>query len=128
MISMRHAYCVLIVLFSTASPGIAQRATDTASSSTAVEAALGRSATLQPGGIARFAFPRSDLTVTLDGLTLKPALALGGWLAFKHLAANSALVMGDLVLTENEVAPVMRALHAVGVEHTGLHHHPLGQA
>jgi len=127
MISMRHAYCVLIVLSSTASPGVAQRATDTASSWMAVEAALGRSATLQPGGIARFAFPRSDLTVTLDGVTLKPALALGGWLAFKPLAANSALVMGDLVLTENEVAPVMRALQAGGVEQTALHNHLLGE-
>jgi hypothetical protein len=83
---------------------------------------------MQPGGVMRFGFPRSDLTVTLDGVTLKPALALGGWLAFKPLAANSALVMGDLVLTENEVAQVMTALQAGGVEQTAVHNHLLGES
>jgi hypothetical protein len=116
------------LLLTAASPCLAQHGTDSARSWTAVEAALGRSASIQPGGIARFGFPRSDLTVTLDGVTLKPALALGGWLAFKPLPANSALVMGDLVLTENEIAPVMRALQAGGVEETALHNHLLGES
>jgi uncharacterized protein DUF1259 len=116
------------LLLAAASPCLAQHGADSARSWTAVEAALGRSASMQPGGIARFGFPRSDLTVTLDGVTLKPALALGGWLAFKPLPANSALVMGDLVLTENEIAPVMRALQAGGVEETALHNHLLGES
>lgn len=94
---------------------------------TAVESALGRSGAAQPGGIVRFGFPRSDLTVTVGDVTLKPALALGGWLAFKPLPANSALVMGDLVLAENEVAPVMQALQAGGVEQTAVHNHLLGE-
>ena len=127
MISTRPAYAFSLLLVATAAPGVAQQRNDTAHSWTAVEAALGRSAAVQPGGIARFGFPRSDLTVTLDGVTLKPALALGGWVAFKPLRANSALVMGDLVLTENEVAPVMRALQAGGIEETALHNHLLGE-
>ena len=128
MISTRLAYWVLLLLATTAARGVGQQPTDTARSWKAVESALGRSATMQPGGIARFGFPRSDLAVTLDGVTLKPALALGGWLAFKPLPANSALVMGDLVLTENEVAPVMRALQVGGVEQTALHNHLLGES
>lgn len=126
MTSMRHAYGFLLLLSSAAVPVLAQR-TDTARAWPVVEAALGRSGAAQPGGIVRFSFPRSDLTVTLDGVTLKPALALGGWLAFKPLRANSALVMGDLVLTENEIAPVMRALQAGGIEQTALHNHLLGE-
>ena len=104
----------------------AQR-TDTTHAWTAVETALGRTGALQPGGVIRFGFPRSDLTVTLDGITLKPALALGGWLAFKLLPANSALVMGDLVLTEKEIPRVMRELQSGGVEQTALHNHLLGE-
>ena len=127
MISMRHCFNLVLLLSSTAVNGVAQQPTDTVRSWKPVEAALGRSGTVQPGGIVRFSFPRSDLTVTLDGVTLKPALALGGWLAFKPLPANSALVMGDLVLTETEVAPVMRALQEGGVEQTAVHNHLLGE-
>jgi hypothetical protein len=125
---MRPGYGLLLLLSATAAPCPAQQQTDSVRSWTAVERALGRSGAVQPGGIVRFSFPRSDLTVTLDGVALKPALALGGWLAFKPLPANSALAMGDLVLTENEVAPVMRALQAGGVEQTALHNHLLGES
>ena len=104
----------------------AQR-TDTAPSWTAVETALGRTGAPQPGGVIRFSFPRSDLAVTLDGVALKPALALGGWLAFKRLPGNSALVMGDLVLTEKEIPTVLRELQSGGVEQTALHNHLLGE-
>jgi len=128
MLYMRSTYGFLFLLAAAAAPSVAQQQTENARSWKAVETALGRSAASQPGGIARFGFPRSDLTVTLDGVTLKPALALGGWLAFKPLPADSALVMGDLVLTESEVAPVMRALQAGGVEQTALHNHLLGES
>ena len=127
-ISMRPGYGLLLLLSATAAPCLAQQQTDTVRSWTALERALGRSGAVQLGGVVRFSFPRSDLTVTLDGVALKPALALGGWLAFKPLPANSALAMGDLVLTENEVAPVMRALQAGGVEQTALHNHLLGES
>ena len=92
-----------------------------------VEAALGRKGAMQPGNIIKFSFPRSDLSVNVGGVTLKPALALGGWLAFKEVAAGQAMAMGDLVLTEDEVGPVMRALQAGGVEQTALHNHVLNE-
>src|SRR5512144_1370116 len=68
-----------------------------------VAEALGRPGADQPGGVVRFAFPRSDLTVVADGVTLKPALALGSWIAFKSMGPKSAMAMGDLVLLESEV-------------------------
>ncbi|MBH5399630.1 DUF1259 domain-containing protein [Bradyrhizobium sp. CNPSo 4010] len=72
----------------------------------------------------RYGFPRTDLTVTLDGVTIKPALALGGWLAFKP-AHGGAMVMGDLVLLESEVNPVMAKMIASGLEITAVHNHLL---
>src|SRR5471032_3237428 len=89
-----------------AAPAMAQQPA-TGSSWSAVEDALGRKGAMQPGNVIKFAFPRSDLTVTVGGVTLKPALALGGWVAFKELAKGQAMAMGDLVLTEDEVSPVM---------------------
>src|SRR3979409_2395457 len=69
------------------------------------------------GDVHRYGFPRTDLTVTLDGVTIKPALALGGWVAFKP-AHGGAMVMGDLVLLETEIAPVMSKLIENGVQIT----------
>ena len=69
-----------------------------------VDAALGKTASVQ-GEVHRYGIPRSDLQVTVDGVTIKPALALGGWLGFEPMAGG-ALVMGDLVLTEPEIEPV----------------------
>ena len=89
----------------------------------AVVSALGRPGAAQPGDVIKFAFPRSDLTVVANGVTIKPALALGGWVAFKETGRGKSMVMGDLVLTEDEVGGVMRALQAGGVEQTALHNH-----
>ncbi|MCP3370373.1 DUF1259 domain-containing protein [Bradyrhizobium cajani] len=72
----------------------------------------------------RYGFPRTDLSVTLDGVTIKPALALGGWVAFKP-AHGGAMVMGDLVLLETEVNPVMAKMIASGLEITAVHNHLL---
>ncbi len=72
----------------------------------------------------RYGFPRTDLTVTLDGVTIKPALALGGWVAFKP-AHDGAMVMGDLVLLESEINPVMLKMIANGIEITAVHNHLL---
>ncbi|MDB6097796.1 MAG: hypothetical protein JWN58_499 [Gammaproteobacteria bacterium] len=72
----------------------------------------------------RYGFPRTDLTVTLDGVTIKPALALGGWVAFKP-AHGGAMVMGDLVLLETEINPVMLKLIEGGLDITAVHNHLL---
>src|SRR5262249_14853405 len=79
-----------------------------------VDAGIGGKATVT-GDVHRYGFPRTDLSVTLDGVTIKPALALGGWVAFKPLH-DGAMVMGDLVLLETEINPVMTKLIDGGVE------------
>ena len=76
------------------------------------------------GDVRRYGFPRTDLTVTLDGVTIKPALALGGWVAFKPMHGE-VMVMGDLVLLETEINPVMLKLIEGGLEITAVHNHLL---
>src|SRR6516164_6276638 len=90
-----------------------------------VDAALERTGAVQAGGIHRYGFPRGDLHVTLDGVAIKPALALGGWVAFQPMNDNTAMIMGDLVLTETEISPVMAKLLESGVEVTAVHNHLL---
>jgi hypothetical protein len=92
-----------------------------------LESALGRKGTASPGGVVRFSFPRGDLNVVVHGVTLKPALALGSWVAFKRIA-DHAMVMGDLVLLEGEVTTVMASLQQNGVDQTALHNHLLGES
>jgi uncharacterized protein DUF1259 len=86
--------------------------------------ALGKSGSAMPGGVYRVGLPRSDLHVTLDGVEIKPALALGSWLAFRR-SGSVGLVMGDLVLLPAEVTPVMTSLEQAGIEVTALHNHLL---
>ena len=69
-----------------------------------VDEAFGRKAAVVSGDVHRYGFPRTDLNVTLDGVTIKPALALGGWVAFKPMPGE-VMVMGDLVLLETEINP-----------------------
>src|SRR5262249_52383824 len=76
------------------------------------------------GDVHRYGFPRTDLSVTLDGVAIKPALALGGWVAFKP-AHGGAMVMGDLVLLETEINPVMAKLIEGGLQITAVHNHLL---
>jgi hypothetical protein len=89
-----------------------------------VDQALGKPGTMQPGGVHKFGLPRSDLKVTLDGVAIKPTLALGSWIAFLP-TADGAMFMGDLVLTENEINPVMKRLIDDGIEITAIHNHLL---
>jgi hypothetical protein len=89
-----------------------------------VASALGKSGTEMPGGVYRIGLPRTDLHVTLDGVELKPGFALGSWLAFRP-EGDASMVMGDLVLTEAEIAPVMTKLTESGIEITALHNHLL---
>ena len=88
-----------------------------------VDDALGRKPAVS-SDVHRYGFPRTDLTVTLDGVTIKPALALGGWVAFKPMHGE-AMVMGDLVLLETEINPVMLKLIEGGLEITAVHNHLL---
>jgi hypothetical protein len=91
----------------------------------AVDRAIGRSGKAQPGEVQKYSFPRSDLHVTVAGVALKPALALGSWVAFKRMSGSGgeAMAMGDLVLTEAEVTAVVAKLQAGGVQQTALHNH-----
>src|SRR5258708_35549655 len=88
---------VVAVLASHSSPVSAQQPARP-SWAPAVESALGRPGTMQPGDVLKFGFPRSDLSVTLGGVTLRPALALGGWPRFKEAVSGQALALGELVL------------------------------
>jgi Domain of Unknown Function (DUF1259) len=88
-----------------------------------VDAALGKTAAVS-GEVHRYGFPRSDLQVTVDGVAIRPTFALGGWAAFQP-AHGEAMVMGDLVLLETEVNPVMAKLLDGGIEITAVHNHLL---
>lgn len=88
-----------------------------------IDTTLGRKAVVS-GDVHRYGFPRTDLSVMLDGVAIKPALALGGWIAFKP-AGDKAMVMGDLVLLESEVVPVVARLQGGGLDVTAVHNHLL---
>jgi Domain of Unknown Function (DUF1259) len=89
-----------------------------------VDQAMGKKGSEQPGGVHKYGLPRSDLKVTVDGVAIKPALALGSWLAFQP-AGDGSMFMGDLVLTDTEISPVMQRLIEAGVEITAVHNHLL---
>jgi hypothetical protein len=82
---------------------------------------------VQPGDLYKVSLPRSDLQVTVDGVQVKAPLALGSWVAFKKMG-NMTMVMGDLVLTEDEVTPVLTKLQEGEVEQTALHNHVLHES
>ena len=111
---------VFLIAFASLAAAPASAATDWA----AVGQALGKTGAVQADNIYRVSFPRSDLKVTLDGVAIKPALALASWVAFREMGGH-AMVMGDLVLTHDEVNPVMRSLEANGIEISALHNHLL---
>jgi hypothetical protein len=112
-------------LLAIAAPFLAAPAAASAADWTKVADALGKSGTEMPGGVYRVGLPRTDLKVTLDGVELKPTLALGSWLAFAEHSRDEVMVMGDLVLTDEEVNPVMKRLVEGGLEITALHNHLL---
>lgn len=95
---------------------------------TQVDQALGRPGALQPGDVYKVGFPRSDLHVMVSGVPVRPALALGSWVAFRQTGDSEAMVMGDLVLLEGEVAPVMSKLVEGEIEPTALHNHLLHES
>jgi hypothetical protein len=91
----------------------------------AIEKALGKPGELKED-VYKISMPRKDLSVTVKGVKVKPGLALGSWIAFKEVD-NEAVMDGDLVLTEDEVAPVFASLRKEGIEVTALHNHLIGE-
>lgn len=89
-----------------------------------VDQAMGRKGSDLPGGVHRYGLPRSDLHVMVDGVAIKPALALGSWIAFAP-QDSGAMFMGDLVLTDTELSAVMKVLVDGRVEITAVHNHLL---
>lgn len=90
-----------------------------------IDQALGRSGQ-KTGDVYRVSFPRTDLHVSLQGVAIKPGLALGSWAAFLG-TDDEAMVMGDLVLLEEELNPVMAKLRAAHFEITAVHNHLMGE-
>lgn len=137
---MNRRSAAVLLTFSLISAGCNKPASTTASEATmidtpevtktatidwkAVEAAMGRPSVSQPGDVHRFNMPRSDLSVTVDGVKLRPSFALGSWVAFKAVS-DGAIAMGDLVLRDTEVARVMSRLQESGISQTAVHHHVL---
>jgi Domain of Unknown Function (DUF1259) len=89
-----------------------------------VDQAMGKPGTDQPGGVHKYGLPRSDLKITVDAVAIKPTLALGSWIGFMP-TDDGAMFMGDLVLTETEIEPVMKRLIDDGIEITAIHNHLL---
>jgi hypothetical protein len=92
------------------------------------DAAMGRGGQDQPDGTHKYALPRKDMNVTVGGVQIKAGLALGSWVAFKATSQRNAMAMGDLVLAEDEVGPVMAELQSGGIEITALHNHLIGES
>lgn len=92
------------------------------------DAAMGRAGQDQPDGTHKYALPRKDMNVTVNGVQIKAGLALGSWVAFKATSQGNAMAMGDIVLAEDEVGPVMAELQSGGIEITALHNHLLGES
>jgi len=90
----------------------------------AVDKVFGSPGKDQPGDVRRYGWPRTDLHVLLGGVPVEPALALGGWAAFRKTGTGQdAVTMGDLVLLGPEVNPVVRELQAGGFEILAIHNH-----
>jgi hypothetical protein len=124
---MRKAplFVVAVLLLVAATP---KKTSSRASDWKDVEQAIGRAGTLLPGDVYKVSFPRSDLAVMLDGVSIKPALALGSWAAFKETGGGHVMTMGDLVLLDSEVTPVIDALQKGGIEQSALHNHLIGES
>lgn len=105
----------------TANEAVAQQQLNTK----AIDQIIGRSGELK-GDVYRIGLPRTDLKVIADGEPIKAGLALGSWMAFKR-TGDHAMVMGDLVLLESEINPVLSKLEDNGIEISAIHNHLLNE-
>jgi hypothetical protein len=117
--ALRHAILVVGLAVIVSTPELALAAEPDWK---AVEAALGKSGQTQPGGVFRIGMPRTDLAVTVKGVPVKAGFAFGSYAAFKPVG-DHAMVMGDLVLLDQEVPAVMAGLFKGGLEVTAVHNH-----
>lgn len=115
---MRTIFLIAFLALTIATPALAEPDWP------AVGQALGKEGAVMPDGVYRVGLPRTDLKVNLDGVQIQPAFALGSWVAFMPMG-DEAMVMGDLVLTEDEVNAVMKTALENGLEITALHNHLL---
>src|ERR1700690_3091712 len=122
----RHLAIVALAFLLSTLIAVAQKS-DTGAEWKQVETILGRSGQLLPGGVYKVSMPRRDLKVVKDAVTIAPGLALGSWAAFLKMD-NGTMLMGDLVLTEDEIEPVMLKLQQEGIEQTSIHNHLLGES
>jgi hypothetical protein len=111
------ALCVLLLPIIVRAQGV---------TSEPIDQALGRSGQ-KTGEVYKVSFPRSDLHVSVHGVAIKPGLALGSWAAFLG-TDDKAMVMGDLVLLEAEVNPVVAKLRSSGFEISAVHNHLMEEA
>ena len=116
---LKHAMVLLGLAVIVGTPGLALAADPDWK---AVEQALGKSGGMQPGDVFRIGMPRIDLAVTVKGVPVKAGFALGSYAAFKQVGDQS-MVMGDLVLLDQEVPAVMSGLFSGGLEVTAVHNH-----
>ena len=116
----RHIACALVLFGTLAGAPATASAADP--DWKAVEQALGKPGQMQPGDVFRVGMPRTDLNVTVKGVPVKPGFALGSYAAFKQIG-DRAMVMGDLVLLDQEVPAVMSGLFSGGLEVTAVHNH-----
>ena len=80
------------------------------------------------GNVLRISIPRNDLTMAVAGVLVPIPLGFGSWIAMSKGENNMDVMMGDLVLTENEVNPVMSAVLNAGLDVTALHNHFLRES
>jgi hypothetical protein len=123
IVTAASPYCGSLATGQTTSPA----SSDSVGDWKQVEDAMGRPGQMQPGDVIKFGTPRKDLHVVLNGVDIKPGLALGSWAAFKR-DGGGAMVMGDLVLTEDEVEPVMMKLQEGGIHESAVHNHLIGES
>ena len=108
---------VLLVLSS-----LPARAQDVPAEYKAVLTALGKTGDFKDG-VLKVNIPRNDVKVTIKGRPAPTPFGFGGWVALRHGSEKDDVLMGDLVLTEDQVNPVMSALIDHGLEVTALHNH-----
>ena len=119
----RLVWWLLLSLVLTVSPEVFAQSNTRQLNVDGITRAIGKKGDLT-GEMYRVTFPRSDLTVKVGNVVIKPALALVNWMAFVK-SGGKAITYGDLVLLDNEINPVLSKLEDGGIELSALHNHLL---